>query len=98
VYCSGKAFTINVHNPGVTLDSPRWISSKAAFAWHVLAPSKYTWLAVEAVKPAHQPGKGWATGVYEGTGKSTEAMSLNTAAIILESALYYKTGKPMLAS
>jgi hypothetical protein len=98
VYCSGRPFTINVHNPGVTLDSPRWISAKAAFAWHVLMPSKYTWLAVEAVKPAHQAGKAWATGVYEVSGKSTEAMSLNTAALILESALYYKTGKPMLAS
>ena len=98
VYCSGKPFTINVHKPGVELDNPRWLSTKAAFAWHALAPSKYTWMAIKAVEPAQQPGKGWATGVYEKTGHSTEVMSLNTAALILESALYYKTGKPMLKS
>lgn len=98
VYCSGKAYTINVHTPGIDLDSPRWISSKASYAWHVLLPSKYTWMAVEAVHPAHWPGKGWSTGVYEGTNKSTDVMSLNTAALILESALYYKTGKPFLKS
>ncbi|MGQ0561210.1 MAG: DUF3131 domain-containing protein [Gemmatimonadota bacterium] len=98
VYCSGKAFTINVHKPGVNLDQPRWISSKAAYAWHVLLPSKYTWLAVQAVEPARASGRGWASGIYEKTGKSTGVMSLNTAAVILESALYYKTGKPFLAS
>lgn len=97
VYCSGKAFTINVHKPGIELDEPRWLSAKAAFGWHAISPSKYTWLAIDAVKPAHQPGTGWATGVYEKTGKSTEVMSLNTAAIILESALFQKTGKPFLA-
>lgn len=95
-YCSGKAFTINVHKPGIELDEPRWISSKAAFAWHAIAPSKYTWMAVEAVMPAKAAGKGWATGVYEKTNMSTEVMSLNTAALILESALVYKTGKPLL--
>lgn len=98
VYCSGKPFTINVHSPGINLDSPRWVSTKAAFAWHALMPSKYTWLAIKTVEPAQQPGKGWATGVYEKTGKSTGVMNLNTAAIILESALYYKTGKPFLKS
>lgn len=96
VYCSGKPYAINVHKPGINLDEPRWMSSKAAFAWHALLPSKYTWLAVNAVMPAHVPGKGWATGVYEKSNKSTEVMSLNTAALILESASYYKTGKPFL--
>lgn len=95
-YCSGRPFTINVHKPGVELDEPRWMSTKAAFAWHALAPSKYTWMAIDAVKPAHKAGKGWDTGVYEKTGKATEVMALNTAALILEAALYYKTGKPML--
>lgn len=96
VYCSGKAFVINVHKPGVELDAPRWISTKAAFGWHALMPSKYTWLAIASVQPASQGGRGWDTGVYEKTGKTTGVMSLNTAAVVLESALYYKTGKPML--
>jgi hypothetical protein len=97
VYCSGKSFVINVHTPGIQLDAPRWLSTKAAFAWHALTPSKYTWQAIEAVKPALDPQKGWASGVYEGSGKSTATYSLNTAAVILEAALYRKTGKPLIA-
>jgi len=96
VYCSGKAYAIEVHKPGVDLDAPRWVSAKAAYAWHAIMPSKYTWLAVRSVDKAQVPGKGWATGVYEKTGKSTEVMALNTAAVILESALYYKTGQPLI--
>jgi hypothetical protein len=97
VYCSGKPFVINVHSPGVQLSEPRWISTKAAFGWHALLPSKYTWTAVEAVGPALNPQTGWASGVFEGSGKSTETYNLNTAAVILEAALYRKTGKPLIA-
>jgi hypothetical protein len=96
VYCSGKPFVINVHSPGVNLDAPRWISTKAAFAWHALAPSKYTWDAVKSVQPALHPDSGWASGVFEGSGKSTSTYTLNTAALILEAALYRKTGKPLI--
>jgi hypothetical protein len=97
VYCSGKAFVINVHTPTVQLNEPRWISTKAAFAWHALLPSKYTWTAVEAVRPALNSERGWATGVFEGSNASTETYSLNTSAVILEAALYRKTGKPLIA-
>lgn len=96
VYCSGKPFVINIHSPGVDLNEPRWISTKAAFGWHALLPSSYTWQAVQAVKPALDPKVGWASGVYETSNKSTETYTLNTAAIILESALYRKTGKPLI--
>jgi hypothetical protein len=96
VYCSGKEFPIEVHKPGIDLDGPRWVSSKAAYAWYALFPSKYTWLGVQTVQPALRPGRGWDTGVYEKTNKPTGVMSLNTAAIILESALYKKTGKPLV--
>jgi hypothetical protein len=34
----------------------------------------------------------------EGTGKSTGTLALNTSAVILEAALYRKTGKPFLQS
>ena len=97
VLCSNKPFVVNVHSPGVNLTEPRWISTKAAYAWHALMPSKFTWDAIEAVQPALAQ-KGWATGVYEGNGKSTETFSLNTAAIILEATLYRKTGKPLIAA
>jgi len=96
VYCSGKPFVINVHTPGLELDAPRWVSTKAAFGWHALLPSKYTWRSVQTVQPALHPQSGWASGVYEGTHKSTVTYSLNTAALILEAALYRKTGKPLI--
>jgi hypothetical protein len=96
VYCGGKEFVINVHRPGTNLDEPRWISAKAAYAWHALMPSKYTWTAINDVKAAHTPGKGWATGVFEKSRQTTGVQSLNTAAVILEAALYQKNGRPFL--
>ena len=98
VYCSGKAFVINVHEPGKEMNEPRWISTKAAFAWHALLPNQYTWKTVQAVKAAHDPAKGWASGVMEKTGKSTGTLALNTSAVILEAALYRKTGRSFLQS
>ena len=97
VYCSGKPFVINIHTPGVDLDEPRWLSTKAAFSWLALLPNEYTWTATQAVLPALDAKSGWATGVYEGTKTNTGAYSLNTAALILEAALYRKTGKPLIA-
>lgn len=96
VYCSGEEFTINVHSPGTSLDEPRWISSKAAFGWHALLPSAYTWSAVEAVQPALDPAAGWSSGVFEGTGVSTETLTLNTAAVIMEAALYRQLRRPFI--
>ena len=98
VYCSGKAFSVNVHSPTIMLSEPRWISTKGAFGWYALVPSKYTWQALQAVKPALNPQRGWASGIFEDTGKSTATYSLNTAATILEAALYRKTGKPLIAA
>jgi hypothetical protein len=97
IYCSGKPFVINIHTPGQELQNPRWISTKAAFAWHAILPNEYTWRAVEAVQPARS-NNGWASGVYEKTNKSTETVTLNTAAVILESALFRKRGKPLVQS
>lgn len=96
VYCSGEPFTINVHRPGTQLDEPRWISTKAAFAWHALLPSAYTWQAVQAVQPALDAEQGWASGVFEGTGESTATWALNNSAVILEAAAYRRIRSPFL--
>ena len=88
VYCDGEPFVINVHTPGLQLDAPRWVSTKAAFGWHALMPSAYTWQAVEHVQGAYDPKAGWASGVFEETGASTETYTLNTAGVILEAAAY----------
>ena len=97
VYCSGKPFVVNVHSPTIQLDGPKWISTKAAFAWYAVLPSKYTRQAIDAVRPALSATSGWASGVYEGSNASTRTYSLNTAAVILEAALYRKKGRPLIS-
>ena len=96
VWHRGRPFVVEGKGENQYVDKPRWVSSKAAYAWYALFPSKYTWLGVQTVQPALRAGKGWDTGVYEKTNKPTGVMSLNTAAIILEASLYKKTGRPLV--
>ncbi|HUE96912.1 MAG TPA: DUF3131 domain-containing protein [Longimicrobiaceae bacterium] len=97
VLCNGQAFVIDISEPGEVRDSPRWVSTKNAFGWHALLPDDYTALALEAVGGARGE-QGWASGVFEGTGESTQTYDINTAAVILEAALYMQKGGPILAS
>lgn len=96
VYHNGQAFGVNAPSGPDGLDSPRWISTKAAFGWHALLPSMYTWEAVQAVMPAGDATRGWSAGVFEGSGQSTGSRNMNTAAIVLESALYHSRGRPLM--
>ncbi|MDQ6872463.1 MAG: DUF3131 domain-containing protein [Gemmatimonadota bacterium] len=97
VYHSGKTFVVEGPGYGTVVSNPRWVSSKAAFAWRALIPTDYTLKAFNAVQAAAIPGDGWGAGVYEGTLRPTGYASLNTAGMILESALYQKNGKPFLS-
>ena len=91
LYHDGKPFVVTTVS-GATSDSfPRWVSAKAAFGFHALAPSTYTWQALQAVKYGGSTS-GWTAGVFEGTKNSTKTFNLNTAAIVLESAAYMKRG------
>jgi hypothetical protein len=94
VYSEGETFAVRAHGP--VKNGPRWVSAKAAFAWHALYPSAYTWTAVQAVQPARH-ADGWASGVFEKSTRSTGIRNLNTAAVILEAALYRKLGRPILS-
>jgi hypothetical protein len=94
VYTHRKAFGVDVQRRGAFVDEPRWVSAKAAFAWHVLLPRQYTRLAVQAVQPA-RTANGWASGVFEGTATSTGTLNINTAAVILTAALYDRRGRPI---
>jgi hypothetical protein len=96
VYRQGRSFTIDTQATSAFLDQPRWLSSKAAFAWHALLPSPYTLAVLQTVQPAMIPGRGWGAGVYEGTLRPTGDASLNTAALILEAAVYNLRGHPFL--
>lgn len=95
VYCSGKPFVIEAWDPGMTMRGPRWVSTKATFAWHALLPSEYTALALRTVAAARSR-TGWSSGVMEGTTRATRSEDLNTAAVILEAAAYVRLGRPLL--
>jgi hypothetical protein len=92
VHRNGQDFVVTGPAGETGKSFPRWISVKAAFAWHALLPSDYTWSAVTAVKRAGATGRGWNAGVYEYSKRPTPSFNLNTAAIVLESVLYAKRG------
>jgi hypothetical protein len=97
VYCSGKSFIIDASTPGKALDSPRWVSTKAAYGWHALMPNEYTKTAVDYVSAAKDPKHGWASGVYEGKNQSTNTFDINTAAVMMEVAFYRLRGnRPLI--
>jgi hypothetical protein len=97
VYHSGKTFVVEGPGYGTVVSNPRWVSSKAAFAWRALIPTDYTLTAFNAIQVAAIPGDGWGAGVYEGSLKPTGYATLNTAGMILESALYQKLGHSFLS-
>jgi hypothetical protein len=95
VYDNGDVFGVSAPGAG-NLGEPRWISTKAAFGWHALLPGAYTWKALQAVAPAGDARRGWSAGIFEGNGRSTGSRNMNTAAVVLESALYHSRGRPLL--
>lgn len=97
IYHRGKTFVVEGVGDKAYVEKPRWISSKAAFGWNAVLPSAYTQLVLRTVQPALTP-TGWGSGVYEGTLKPTGVTSLNTAALIMESALYKIRGRPILSN
>jgi hypothetical protein len=96
VYHRGNPFVVESLDDKI-VQNPRWVSSKAAFGWNAILPNPYTQLLVRTVRPAGTPD-GWGSGVYEDTLRPTGVPSLNTAALIMESALYKTRGRPILAN
>jgi uncharacterized protein DUF3131 len=97
IYQGGNSFVVEGPDKGSYVPSPKWVSSKAAFAWRALFPTDYTSKTFNAVQPAAIPGDGWGAGVYEGSLNTTGYTSLNTAGVILEAAAYRKRGQPFLS-
>ena len=93
VLCNDKPFVIGVSSPRTVLDSPRWVSTKAAYGWDALYPSDYTKKAVDYVQPSFDAKRGWASGVFESNRASTETYEINTAAVLLEVAAYQLRGR-----
>jgi hypothetical protein len=96
VYHRGNPFVVESLDDKI-VENPRWVSAKAAFGWNAILPNAYTQLLVRTVRPAGTPD-GWGSGVYEDTLRPTGVPSLNTAALIMESALYKTRGRPILAN
>lgn len=92
----GTPFAVLGPDSDAVLDRPRWVSAKAAFGWHALLPGPYTRLSIFSVSPALERGRGWGSGIYEGSGRPTGAQNVNTAAVILEAALFARSGRPLV--
>ena len=93
----GRPFMVEGPGDNKVVERPRWVSTKAAFGWNAVLPNTYTQLLLTTVRPAGTAA-GWGSGVYEGTQRPTGVPSLNTAALIMESALYKIRGKPIYSN
>jgi hypothetical protein len=95
VYADGQPFVVQPPDGAPPGDTPRTVSTKAAFGWHALLPSPYTWRALQMVSGA-RTSQGWGAGVFEDDGRISGAENVNTAAMVLEAALYVMRGKPLV--
>jgi hypothetical protein len=95
VHADGREFLVEPPAGAPGGPRPRTVSTKAAYAWHALLPSQYTWSGVQRVEGARAAG-GWGSGVFEESGRVSGAPNVNTAAVVLEAALYYARGRPLL--
>lgn len=92
----GRQFVVQAPGGGISDQYPRWVSTKAAFGWHALFPSDYTWKALQTVRPAGASGRGWTAGVFERSKRATPSFNLNTAAMVLEAAYYAQRNCPLI--
>lgn len=92
VLCNRKPFVVDLASPGKERDHPRWVSTKGAYGWNAIMPDDYTRQAVQFVAPAMDSKLGWASGIYESTGKSTLTVDINTSAVMMEIALFKLRG------
>jgi hypothetical protein len=98
-YCvlfDGAEFAVTAQGQPVLADAPRTVSTKATFGWYALSPNDYTKRALEAVVAAAGDAEHWPAGVHEGTSTPAGPPNVNTAAVILEAALFARTGRPLL--
>ena len=91
-----QQFVVQAPGGPVSNQFPRWVSVKAAFGWHALFPSDYTWKALQTVRPAGASGRGWTAGVFERSKRATPSFNLNTAALVLEAAYFAQRNCPLI--
>jgi hypothetical protein len=98
VHHEGEDFAVVGPVTAQPLPGPRWVSTKAAFAWYALHPSGYTGAVLDAIQAAADPRLGWSSGLFEETGEPTGSQNINTSAVILQAAAYRLLGRPLLVA
>lgn len=73
----------------------RFLSTKAAIAWHVLYNNAYTRQLFDFVQKNLKSEKGWYNGFYEDLQQPNTSLTANNNGVILESLLYKHVGKPL---
>lgn len=95
IYAAGSPWN-TITDQGVDYDRLKSTSVKAAFSLAALYPQDpYSAVIVDRVSSAHNPDRGWYSGVYEKGLGYNKAITANTNGIILEILLYKKYG-PLL--
>lgn len=95
VYSSRRPFAVEAPAGAPRGPTPRTVSVKGAHGWHALLPSEYTRLALQRVQGA-RTAQGWGAGVFEESGRVSGGRNVNTAAIVMEAALYAQRGRPLI--
>lgn len=96
VYSSRRPFAVEAPAGAPRGPTPRTVSVKAAHGWHALLPSDYTRLALQRVQGA-RTAAGWGAGVFEESGRVSGGRNVNTAALVMEAALYaQRGGRPLI--
>jgi hypothetical protein len=92
VYANFKSW-VCYDSKGNKRNDLKMLSTKTAFAWHVLYDDEYSDKLYEEVKKWNNPGRGWYAGRYEKNGKMNKTISAATNGIVLEALNYKKSGK-----
>lgn len=93
VLSSQGPWSIEVQRPNVRVSEPRWLSAKAAFGWHALVGSRYTRTVLDTIAERALVNGVWGSGIFE-NGRPTGNPNINTAAVVLEAALYRRVRTP----
>jgi Protein of unknown function (DUF3131) len=95
VHADGREWVAAAPDGAPEGPTPRTVSTKGAYGWHALLPSQYTWTALQRVEGA-RTASGWGAGVFESDGRMSGGENVNTAAVVMEAALYALRGRPLI--
>ncbi|TQV65181.1 MAG: DUF3131 domain-containing protein [Halothiobacillaceae bacterium] len=93
IFVAGTAWS-TITDTGVDMDKLRSVSVKAAMSMAYLKPNDpYSGVLYDFVKSAHDPERGWYSGIYEKGLGYNKAITANTNGVILTSILHKMYGE-----